>query len=418
MQYPQGENRSPTSFGFHLPIHNLGADAENVSPSLMISARRRFVSKPQLPSAIAFRDTALRIIDRNGTPWITASDLARALGYKRTNAVIQIYQRNASEFEDDMSQLITDPQIEEGGSLKLREGVPQVEGGCLNLRLGLPQVEGGQQRIFSPRGCHLAALLAKTSVAKAFRRFALDVLDPMSAPPAAAISETIDWVDHPRPADTSRCSPQPHMPTIEYFEGHPIRLVVVEDSGDLWFVATDVLKAIGRTQVSRTLDRLACGEDYAMVHTDPLGRRKAQAAFNEHGLRRLAETCTTVKARTFYEWAMAVLGTPVSPKLIPQRMPANYLPAAVLKKRLEKEAAAAKTLLQEVKRCNEREIEATGEHDALQVGSLIMNAATSSQNLYALCVGLADYICRAMDGSNVDVDYWVPLREEITVPLF
>lgn len=80
--------------------------------------------------------------------WISASDLARALNYKRDDAVSKIFIRNADEFTDDMTQVIDNPQ---------------------NPNLGL--------RIFSLRGCHLIAMFSRTDVAKAFRKWVLDVIE-------------------------------------------------------------------------------------------------------------------------------------------------------------------------------------------------------------------------------------------------
>jgi prophage antirepressor-like protein len=43
-----------------------------------------------------------------------------------------------------------------------------------------------QVRVFSLRGAHLIAMLARTPVAKAFRRWVLDVLEKETQAPAAA----------------------------------------------------------------------------------------------------------------------------------------------------------------------------------------------------------------------------------------
>lgn len=47
----------------------------------------------------------------------------------------------------------------------------------------------GRCRIFSLRGCHLLAMFARTPVAKAFRRWVLDVLDRLAAEERAALPE-------------------------------------------------------------------------------------------------------------------------------------------------------------------------------------------------------------------------------------
>lgn len=103
-----------------------------------------------LPESVRFQDTNLSIIDRNGTLWLSSADLARGLGYARADKVSEIYRRNSDEFTADMSE-------------------------PLNLR-----VSGNlqkNQRIFSPRGCHLIAMFARTPQAKAFRKWVLDVLE-------------------------------------------------------------------------------------------------------------------------------------------------------------------------------------------------------------------------------------------------
>ncbi len=86
--------------------------------------------------------------------WVNASDLAKALGYKKADAVTQIYNRNADEFSPSMSQ-----------TLKL-----SVSGNINDL-------QHKSVRIFSLRGCHLVAMLAKTAVAKAFRKWVLDLIE-------------------------------------------------------------------------------------------------------------------------------------------------------------------------------------------------------------------------------------------------
>ncbi|AIC10062.1 BRO-N domain-containing protein [Xylella fastidiosa] len=110
----------------------------------------------QLPAAVCFSGKSLSIIDRDGVPHLTAADLARALGYKDTSAVLRIYSRHTDEFTSEMSLTV-----------KLT-----VKGfGCGNSEKPV--------RLFSPRGCHMVAMFARTSVAAAFRRWVLDVLEFM-----------------------------------------------------------------------------------------------------------------------------------------------------------------------------------------------------------------------------------------------
>ena len=109
-----------------------------------------------LPVAIPFGPTNLSIIDRDGRPWITSADLARALGYSLAGSVNKIFERNKREFTDDMT---------------------------LNVNLTLKGFGNGDSakpvRIFSARGCHLVAMFARTPDARAFRRWVLDVLEKL-----------------------------------------------------------------------------------------------------------------------------------------------------------------------------------------------------------------------------------------------
>lgn len=112
-------------------------------------------SHSTLPAAVAFGDQSLTIIDHDGTPWLSAADLARALGYKRADFVAQLYRKHADEFTAGMSE---------------------------NVESTFPGNLRTQQRIFSPRGCHLIAMFARTERAAAFRRWVLDVLEGLAAP--------------------------------------------------------------------------------------------------------------------------------------------------------------------------------------------------------------------------------------------
>jgi len=80
--------------------------------------------------------------------WLTSTELSRALGYSRADAVTKIYDRNSDEFSSDMTKIIDNPQ---------------------NPNLVL--------RVFSLRGCHLITFFARTSVAKEFRKWVLDILE-------------------------------------------------------------------------------------------------------------------------------------------------------------------------------------------------------------------------------------------------
>jgi prophage antirepressor-like protein len=102
-----------------------------------------------MTTALTFNDVTLSPVQHQGSLWIRAAELARALGYSDDRKVSIIYARHKDEFSNDMSVV-------------------------LNLST---TATPAMTRLFSPRGCHMIAMLARTKVAKAFRRWVLDVLD-------------------------------------------------------------------------------------------------------------------------------------------------------------------------------------------------------------------------------------------------
>lgn len=102
---------------------------------------------------LRFEDTDLEVRDMDGRLWLTAEQIGQALGYSSKRAsvsVLTLYRRNQDEFTDEMS---TD--------------------------IKLMSVDGKEReiRVFSPRGCHLLAMFARTERAKKFRAWVLDVLE-------------------------------------------------------------------------------------------------------------------------------------------------------------------------------------------------------------------------------------------------
>lgn len=101
-----------------------------------------------------FQGFAFHPVAASGSIWFTSTELAKALGYKKTDAISQIYARNADEFSESMSLTLN----------------MKVNG--INNSLRKKKV-----RVFSLRGAHLIAMFATTTVAKEFRRWVLDILD-------------------------------------------------------------------------------------------------------------------------------------------------------------------------------------------------------------------------------------------------
>lgn len=114
-----------------------------------------------MSQALCFNDVQFDVIPQNAQPWVRGYQIGTALGYGENAdvSIRKLYTRHADEFTDAMTAVVTLPT----------EGGPQ------------------ETRIFSLRGCHLLAMFARTPVAKAFRRWVLDVLDRLAAEERAAL---------------------------------------------------------------------------------------------------------------------------------------------------------------------------------------------------------------------------------------
>ena len=109
-----------------------------------------------MSQSLCFNDFTFSPVTRENQPWFRSSELARALGYSDDRKVSRLYDRNSDEFTPEMTQLIEIVDVPEMGTT-----------GNLLTKV----------RIFSLRGCHLLAMFARTPVAKAFRRWVLDVIE-------------------------------------------------------------------------------------------------------------------------------------------------------------------------------------------------------------------------------------------------
>lgn len=105
-----------------------------------------------MSQSLCFNEFTFTPVQHSAQPWIPARQLANALGYKDERSVHKIYERNKDEFSSMMSTVV-------------------------NLTTGVMELP---TRIFSLRGCHLIAMFARTPVAKAFRKWVLDVLDRLA----------------------------------------------------------------------------------------------------------------------------------------------------------------------------------------------------------------------------------------------
>lgn len=107
-----------------------------------------------MASALTFQNTRFNVIEQNNQIWLSSGDIATALGYKSQKSVTNIFNRNVDEFSGGMSQVINLMTNGLNGSIRRNE-----------------------TRVFSLRGAHLIAMFARTSLAKQFRKWVLDILD-------------------------------------------------------------------------------------------------------------------------------------------------------------------------------------------------------------------------------------------------
>lgn len=104
--------------------------------------------------ALSFNNVDLTPVNNNdGQIWVTSSELAKALGYKSSKSITNLYNANACEFTDTMSTVIDVVTVRKTGSIVM------------------------PTRIFSLRGCHLIGMFARTKIAQDFRVWVLNILD-------------------------------------------------------------------------------------------------------------------------------------------------------------------------------------------------------------------------------------------------
>lgn len=109
-----------------------------------------------MSTILVFENTEFDVVDIHNVPWLRLPQIGVALGYESPYKLQQLYTRNADEFTPEMTQV-----------------------------LDLPTAGGQQQvRVFSPRGCYLLGMLARTEKAKAFRQWVLDILEGRAMPQA------------------------------------------------------------------------------------------------------------------------------------------------------------------------------------------------------------------------------------------
>ncbi len=112
-----------------------------------------------------FEGQELTLIHKDGEVWLTAEQIGRALGFSdaRKN-LLRVYQRNKHEFETGIDVTV----------------------------VNLTTVTGIKPAlVFSPTGCMLLGMFARTARAAAFRRWAKHLLAQAAADPRAIAEEAL-----------------------------------------------------------------------------------------------------------------------------------------------------------------------------------------------------------------------------------
>lgn len=130
-----------------------------------------------MSQALCFQSVEFDVIQQNQQPWVRGYQIGSALGYTAPDVQIsKLYTRHADEFTPTMTAVVTLPT----------EGGPQ------------------ETRIFSLRGCYALAMFARTPIAKAFRKWCLDVIEQYGDRVPVAEPVTIDATRPSRRTDPER----------------------------------------------------------------------------------------------------------------------------------------------------------------------------------------------------------------------
>ncbi|CAE6823830.1 hypothetical protein R69746_06179 [Paraburkholderia aspalathi] len=110
-------------------------------------------------AVLVFENIEFDVVDIHSVPWLRGPQIGDALGYEKGRISIhKLFESNVDEFTDEMTQLV---ELDTAGGRQ-------------------------QVRIFSPRGCYLLGMLARTDRAKTFRSWVLDVLEGRLVPQSTA----------------------------------------------------------------------------------------------------------------------------------------------------------------------------------------------------------------------------------------
>lgn len=309
--------------------------------------------------SFSFTSMTLRVVDRGGEPWFVAADAIDILNLDR----------------------------------KALERLDEDEKGVSSIH-----TLGGQQnaRIINESGLYSLILGSRKPEAARFKKWVTSEVLP-------AIRRTGAYVYEGGEIENSFVKLD--------FDGVAVRSMRVD--GEDWYSAMDVCAAIGITNVTRLIWRLPLDQrKYLCGNRD--GRRLI--CINKSAISRIASNNTKCEARRFQAWAAGgSLKLPPPPVTIGEKwrmledesdfQKQNNAQRQHLAKLIE-EARVAKTLIREIEACKATGVKETGEPDLLSVAAIIESAILNTQSLHGLALGLADYICLAMDGATTDAQEW------------
>lgn len=122
---------------------------------------------------LTFHNTNFSYMEMAGQIWLTASEVGEALGYSDDKAIHRLYRKHVDEFTVNMTGVV---KVTTPGGLQ-------------------------DSRVFSLRGAHLLGMFSRTTVAKEFRRWVLDILDREVA--QGNVNPAFDFEMHARNARTA-----------------------------------------------------------------------------------------------------------------------------------------------------------------------------------------------------------------------
>jgi hypothetical protein len=117
---------------------------------------------------LKFNEHQFAIVESGGKTWLTATDIASALGYARSDQVSRIFERHQREFSPSMTMIYQ----------------------TVSLGIVAPPID---IRLFSLRGAHLIGMFSRTSKGEEFRKWALDQLDALEAQAIPQKSLMVEW---------------------------------------------------------------------------------------------------------------------------------------------------------------------------------------------------------------------------------